>query len=68
MPRFYHHPLVMHPDGEKLSKSRGDTGVREMRAAGSTPADVLGMAAVLAGLKSEPGPISIDEVGAILLA
>jgi glutamyl-Q tRNA(Asp) synthetase len=68
MPRFYHHALVMHPDGEKLSKSRGDTGVREMRAAGSTPADVLGMAAVLAGLKSEPGPISIDEVGAILLA
>jgi glutamyl-Q tRNA(Asp) synthetase len=66
MPRFYHHALVMHPDGEKLSKSRGDTGVREMRAAGSSPADVLGAAAVLAGMKSEPGPISIDEIGAIL--
>jgi glutamyl/glutaminyl-tRNA synthetase len=66
MPRFYHHALVMHPDGEKLSKSRGDTGVREMRAAGLSPADVLGAAAVLAGLKSDPGSLGIEQVGAIL--
>jgi glutamyl-tRNA synthetase/glutamyl-Q tRNA(Asp) synthetase len=32
-PRFLHHPLIRHPDGRKLSKSAGDTGVRELRAA-----------------------------------
>ena len=66
MPRFYHHALVRHPDGGKLSKSRGDTGVREMRAAGVSAAEVLGRAAMLAGLKSDPDPVTIDEVGAIL--
>lgn len=66
MPRFYHHALVMHPDGEKLSKSRGDSGIRELRAAGSSPAEVLGIAAAAAGLKADPGPITIDEAAAIL--
>ena len=56
----------MHPDGEKLSKSRGDNGVREMRAAGLSPAAVLGMAAALAGLIGDPRPITLDEVGALL--
>lgn len=35
-PRFFHHPLVMRSPGEKLSKSDGATGVRELRAAGWT--------------------------------
>ena len=34
-PAFAHHPLVRRPDGSKLSKSAGDTGVRELRAARS---------------------------------
>ena len=33
-PAFAHHRLVRRPDGSKLSKSAGDTGVRELRAAG----------------------------------
>jgi glutamyl-tRNA synthetase/glutamyl-Q tRNA(Asp) synthetase len=32
--RFAHHALVMKSPNHKLSKSDGDTGVREMRAAG----------------------------------
>ncbi len=40
-PRFLHHRLIRHPDGSKLSKSAGDTGVREMRAAGLSPDVVL---------------------------
>lgn len=43
-PRFMHHPLVMQRPGQKLSKSDGATGIREMRAAGMQPADVLGAA------------------------
>lgn len=48
--RFVHHPLVAGPDGQKLSKARGDTGLRELRAAGLTPADVLARARAVSGL------------------
>jgi glutamyl/glutaminyl-tRNA synthetase len=53
-PVFLHHPLIRKPGGEKLSKSSGDTGIRELRAAGTTPEEVLGRAAWLTGLQSEP--------------
>ena len=49
-PAFYHHPLIIRPDGEKLSKASGDTGVRELRAAGDPPAAVIGRAAAAVGL------------------
>jgi glutamyl-Q tRNA(Asp) synthetase len=44
-PTFLHHPLIIRPDGTKLSKSAGDTGVRELRAAGLTPDDIIERAA-----------------------
>jgi glutamyl-tRNA synthetase/glutamyl-Q tRNA(Asp) synthetase len=40
-PQFYHHVLVMKSPDQKLSKSDGDTGIREMRAAGKQPGDVV---------------------------
>jgi glutamyl-tRNA synthetase/glutamyl-Q tRNA(Asp) synthetase len=40
-PRFWHHPLVMKSATEKLSKSDGDTGIRELRAAGCSAEEVL---------------------------
>jgi glutamyl-Q tRNA(Asp) synthetase len=48
-PTFAHHPLVRRPDGRKLSKSAGDTAVRELRAAGRSAADVIAMAADATG-------------------
>ena len=36
-PRFAHHALVMKSATEKLSKSDGDSGVRDLRAAGWSP-------------------------------
>ena len=42
-PRFLHHPLVMKSPGQKVSKSDGDTGVRDLRAAGLSPVDVLNL-------------------------
>lgn len=51
-PRFAHHPLVMKSPTEKLSKSDHDSGVRDLRAAGWSPADVLAHARGLARLAS----------------
>ena len=33
-PSYLHHPLILKPDGSKLSKSAGDTGIRELREEG----------------------------------
>jgi glutamyl/glutaminyl-tRNA synthetase len=44
-PVFLHHPLIRRPDGSKLSKSAGDTGVRDLREAGRTAEEVRAMAA-----------------------
>lgn len=40
-PMFLHHPLIMKSPTQKLSKSDRDTGVRELRAQGWTPDDVI---------------------------
>jgi len=56
-PRFLHHPLLRNVDGRKLSKSAHDTGLRELRAAGHTRDEVLGLAAHLSGLLDRPRPI-----------
>jgi glutamyl-Q tRNA(Asp) synthetase len=39
-PRYHHHRLILDADGNKLSKSTAATGLRELRAAGATLADV----------------------------
>jgi glutamyl-Q tRNA(Asp) synthetase len=39
-PLYHHHRLVLGPDGRKLSKSRGDTGLAELRAKGLSATDV----------------------------
>lgn len=44
MPRFAHHGLVMKSATEKLSKSDGDTGVRDLRTAGWTAEAVRDLA------------------------
>jgi glutamyl-tRNA synthetase/glutamyl-Q tRNA(Asp) synthetase len=55
-PSFVHHPLILQPSGLKLSKSLGDTGVRDLRAAGASPAAVIGLAVAGVGL-APPGAL-----------
>jgi glutamyl-tRNA synthetase/glutamyl-Q tRNA(Asp) synthetase len=43
-PRFLHHALIMKTADQKLSKSDGATGVRDLRARGWTPAQVIAAA------------------------
>jgi glutamyl-Q tRNA(Asp) synthetase len=39
-PTYRHHPLIRDGEGRKLAKSTNATGLRELRAAGATPADI----------------------------
>ena len=61
-PLTLHHGLVTHPDGSKLSKSRGDTALAELRDAGWSAAQVLGHAAWLGGLQSQPVPLDAADL------
>jgi glutamyl-tRNA synthetase/glutamyl-Q tRNA(Asp) synthetase len=51
-PEFFHHALIMKSPDQKLSKSDGDTGVRDLRAQGLSAADVIARAASLANVPS----------------
>lgn len=50
--RFLHHPLLLEPGGEKLSKSAGATSIQFLRGEGRPAAAVFGMAASLAGISA----------------
>ena len=65
-PVYVHHPLILKPNGQKLSKSAGDTGVRELRAAGLTAADVIGRAAAAVGLIEAVRPIAARDVAQLV--
>jgi glutamyl-Q tRNA(Asp) synthetase len=40
-PVYLHHPLLLGPDGQRLAKRNGAASIRERRAAGERPADLL---------------------------
>jgi glutamyl/glutaminyl-tRNA synthetase len=48
-PQFLHHPLILKSADQKLSKSDGDTGVRDLRARGWTPEQVIEEAILAVG-------------------
>jgi glutamyl-tRNA synthetase/glutamyl-Q tRNA(Asp) synthetase len=64
-PRFLHHPLIVKPGGEKLSKASGDTGVRELRRTGVSAPDVIGRAAAAVGLIETPRAVSARDVAVL---
>ncbi len=65
-PLFAHHPLIRKHGGTKLSKADGDTGVRELRAAGRTAPEVIGEAAAAVGLLPTAAPLAAAAVGRLL--
>ncbi|MCC7415928.1 MAG: tRNA glutamyl-Q(34) synthetase GluQRS [Acidobacteria bacterium] len=65
-PRFLHHALIMTRGGRKLSKSDGDTGVRDLRAAGMSANEVIGRAAFLGGLIPAARPVAAAEASSII--
>jgi glutamyl-tRNA synthetase/glutamyl-Q tRNA(Asp) synthetase len=64
--RFLHHPLVMKTPDQKLSKSDGATGIRELRAAGRSAAEVIGEAAARIGLQDAARPVAAADVGTLV--
>jgi glutamyl-tRNA synthetase/glutamyl-Q tRNA(Asp) synthetase len=66
--QYWHHPLLIHPDGRKLSKANRDTAIRERRAAGIRATALLGEAAFLSGLLPAARDLSIDELPALFSA
>jgi glutamyl/glutaminyl-tRNA synthetase len=65
---FAHHPLVTTADGRKLSKAEADTSVRELRAAGRSPAALIGEAAAAVRLIDAPRPIEATEVAGLFMS
>ena len=57
-PRFLHHPLVCDTAGRKLSKRDGDLALAAWRAAGHTPAAVIGAALQRCGVSPDGKPIA----------
>ncbi len=66
-PVYLHHPLIRKTSGEKLSKAAGDTGVRDLRAAGAAPAAVLGKAAFLIGLQAKDRPLDAGDLAGLFV-
>ncbi len=62
-PAYYHVPLLLAPDGRRLSKRDGDLSL-EALGAKLTPEAVLGALAWAAGLLKAPEPISAGELAA----
>jgi glutamyl-tRNA synthetase/glutamyl-Q tRNA(Asp) synthetase len=62
---FAHHPLIMRNADQKLSKSDGDTGVRDLRAEGWSSEQVIGAAAHRVGLIDEARPLSPSAARAL---
>ena len=66
-PVYLHHPLMQDEHGNKLSKRDGALGVRELRANGMTPEELLGLAVHRLGLTAAPAPLAADELEGLFI-
>ena len=60
-PRFYHMPLLLAPDGRRLSKRDGDQSLENLQAR-FTPEQVVGRLAFALGLQPAPDPRTPQEL------
>lgn len=61
-PSFAHVPLMLDPDGRRLSKRRGDVDLGRLREEGVRPEAVVGYLAWKAGLRDSPLPVAAGEL------
>jgi len=62
--RFYHHPMLMASDDEKMSKSAGATSVRFLRRQGCKPAEIYSM--ILQRLGSDERASTWEELAEVV--
>ena len=60
-PQFYHLPLLLAPDGRRLSKRDGDQSLENLRAR-YTPQEIIGKLAYVCGLQGTPAPAAPQEL------
>ncbi len=60
-PEFYHLPLLLAPDGRRLSKRDGDVSLEQLRSRYSSP-EIVGRLAFLAGQQPEPAPRTAESL------
>ena len=65
-PRFWHVPLMLDAGGQRMSKRDGSQSVAELRAAGWTPARVVGLLATSLGWISHGVSISAEDLAATI--
>lgn len=64
LPRYWHLPLVIGPDGRRLAKRHGDTRVGFYRDQGINPQRIIGLMAYYCGLTQQPTPMDTAEFSA----
>jgi glutamyl-tRNA synthetase len=62
VPRFFHVPLVVGPDGRRLAKRHGDSRISILRRRGEGPGRLLGWLAWTLGWNDRPVPLTIHEI------
>ena len=62
VPQFAHTPLLLAPDGRRLSKRDGDQSLSGLLARGLSPQQMVGRLAFLAGLLPKPEAITPEEL------
>lgn len=62
VPKFYHIPLLLSPDGKRLSKRDGDTDVGALRERYGTPEALIGQLACAVNLIDRPEPLTLHEL------
>ncbi|MBT3278397.1 MAG: tRNA glutamyl-Q(34) synthetase GluQRS [Phycisphaerales bacterium] len=58
---YYHLPLVLDEEGNRLAKRRDDIRLEDLRASGVAPEAVLGVLAYWCGSQDAPEPMSLTE-------
>jgi glutamyl-tRNA synthetase len=62
IPRYWHLPLVLGPDGRRLAKRHGDTRLAWFRTQGVSPQRIIGLIAAWSGVLDRPQPMTIREL------
>ena len=62
VPKFFHVPLVVGPDGRRLAKRHGDTRISSFRAAGISAERIIGCLAQSLGIVPDKKPIGLESL------